>query len=597
MKIDFKQLLINENAYFFRLRQILTSKKIESIFDESLNHKKAKRVFEPKLREPYVHGGKEIAKISYDIFQYKKRPSFLTKDVPDAFETKFGLFLIVETVDLVAIIRKNVSGVKLFYTYVEKINYATLVRFLLKPDSKFEKITSSSMNAASNSMHRKTSEATDLQGVLSRYGTSKQIISSIRVGNKENRSTVTVNTSRVNSFNVQNNFEVAVLWMVDMMKLIRQAAKVAPQNHFIDSFATPVEFDNIIDDINPTYLMIRLDALKDQIDNGEIERIYNAKTNKKVDFEAGVLSFERLFQLKLDKTGVYIDEKVKVKVLKDSIAITITPLRDIILDFGNNYEIDLNSYIKSQSYYMIVFDKPQYVYSHGMIFEDTRLLGDKENFMSTFVAYEQLANIDSEKGSNYLPKSTQFTPNSLFNFVEQQFASTATYLMCDDLGVEWGDYISISDNEVIFFHLKHNKAGLSPKNLENVFGQAQKNFGFLQLTEEMIEVRRKKWTGFYRTHNVVTSIHRTRKSPNKDISIDELIKYADLVSANPNIRRKVFVVVSFISKRELSKMFDKVKSGNTLQNQGVILQMLWLTHGILALATELGVEFRILCRP
>jgi hypothetical protein len=88
-----------------------------------------------------------------------------------------------------------------------------------------------------------------------------------------------------------------------------------------------------------------------------------------------------------------------------------------------------------------------------------------------------------------------------------------------------------------------------------------------------------------------------RKSPTGKDSIADLIKYADLVSSNPNVRRKVFVVINFISKAEVSKMFDTLKSGKTLANQGVLLQMLWFVHGILALATDQGVEFRILCRP
>lgn len=597
MKLEYRQLLINENAYFFKLKKSLVRRDIEIVFEEALKHKKGKREFEPRLRESYIPGPKEIAKISFDVFSYKKRPSFLTDDVNGVSEKKFGLFLIVESNDMIAIIRKNVSGIKHLYSMVQKIDYDVLVRFLLNPDTKYEKIVTSSMNMASNAMQKKTSEAADLQGVLSRFGTSKQIIASLRVGNKENKSTVTVNTSRVNSFNVQNEFAPAILWMVEMMDLIRRASKSAPQSHFIDSFATPINFDDIIDEIEPTYLVIRLDALKDEIDNGQVNKIYNSKSKKRIDFNKEVLDFERLFPLKLDKTGVYVSPNIKVKVKEDSIATSILPFKDIILDFGDDHEVDLNTYINMRSYYMIVFNKLQYAYSHGKIFEDSRLLGDKEHFMGTFVSYDDLKNIDSEKGINYTTTSTQFKPNSLFNFVEQQFSTDSTYLLCDDLGTEWGDYISLKDDEIIFFHLKHNQDGLSAKNLENVFGQAQKNFGFLQLTEEMIEKRRTKWTGNYRTNHITTAIKRMRKNPTGKSSIDDLIKYADLVSSNPNVRRKVFVVVNFISKTEISKMFDTLKGGKTLANQGVLLQMLWFIHGILALATDHGVEFRILCRP
>lgn len=596
MKLDYKQLLINENAYFFKLKRPLVLRDIQVVFEEAVRHKKGKREFESKLRESYIHGPKEIAKISFDVFSYKKRPSFLTDDVTSAMETKFGLFLIVESNDLVAVIRKNVSGIKHLYSLVQKIDYNVLVRFLLQPETKFEKITTNSMNTAVNAMQKKTSEATDLQGVLSRFGTSKQIIASLRVGNKENKSTVTINTSRVNSFNVQNEFGPAVIWMVEMMDLIRRANKRAPESHFIDSFANPINFDDVIDEIEPTYLVIRLDALKDEIGEGQVNKIYNSKTKRKVDFKKDILDFERLFALKLDKNGLYTGSNVKVKVKSESISATIEPFKDIILDFGNDHEIDLNTYISVRSHFMIIFDKIQYVYSHGRVFEDSRLLGDKENFMNAFVSFKELQNIDSEKGENYLPTSKGFKPNSLFRFVEDKFGPDSAYLLCDDLGTEWGDFISLKDDEITFFHLKHNEHGLSAKNLENVFGQAQKNFGYLQLTEEMIDKRRSKWTGYYRINNVTTAIPRMRKSPHTKPSIDELITYAGLVSTNPNVRRRVFVVVNFISKSELSKMFDVLKQGNVLGNQGVALQMLWFVHGLLALAAEQGVEFRVLCR-
>lgn len=597
MDLDFSQLLINENAYFFKLKRSLTKRDIEIVYEQSLDHKNAKRVFEPRYRQPFIHGGREIAKISFDVFSFKKKPTFLTSDVRHVFEIKYGLFLIVETSDLIAVVRKNVSGIRQLYALVDKIDYDVLIRFLTNESTKFEKIVTSGMNVASNAMHKKTSEASDLQGILSRFGTSKQIISSLRVGNKSDKSTVTVNTSRVNSFNVQKEFVPAVLWMIDMMKLIRRAIRSTPSSHFIDSFAKPVNYDDIIDELNPTHLIIRLNELKDQIDSGLIERVYDAETGKKVDFDRDVFSYERNFDLTADISGIFRAKEVEVKVREEYISVDIEPFKRIMLDNGSQNDMDLNSYINRRHAFLIVFDKPQFVYLHGKIFEDSRLLGDKEYFMNTFIAFDELTDIDSEKGTNYKTSSSSFEPKSLFKFVEDKFGPNSSYLICDDLGTEWGDFIQINTDEIAFFHLKHNNNGLSAKNLENVFGQAQKNFGVLQLNEELIEARREKWSGKYRVNNVATSISRIRKSPAGQESIDSLIKFAALASSNPHVRRKVFIVVNFISKSEMSKMFDVVKGGRTLARHGVVLQLIWLINGILALATELNSEFRIICRP
>src|SRR5260221_2724288 len=304
MKLEFEHLLVNENAYFFKLKRKLTARDIELIFQECLSNKRANRKFEPKLRESFVHGPREIAKVSIDIFEFKKRPSFLTKDVKNNFEIKYGLFIIIEAEELVAVIRKNVSGIDRLYTLIEKIDYDILVRFLLKEGSKYEKLVTSNMNAASNAMQRKTSEADDLQGILSRFGTSKQIINSLRVDNQGNKSTVTVSTSRVNSFNVQKDFTPAILWMVDMMRLIKLALKNPPQSRFIDSFAIPIKFQDIINELTPKYILLRFGSLKDEIEDDQIDRCYHRTGKKKVDLQKEIFDKERLFELEENNAGI-----------------------------------------------------------------------------------------------------------------------------------------------------------------------------------------------------------------------------------------------------------------------------------------------------
>jgi hypothetical protein len=44
-------------------------------------------------------------------------------------------------------------------------------------------------------------------------------------------------------------------------------------------------------------------------------------------------------------------------------------------------------------------------------------------------------------------------------------------------------------------------------------------------------------------------------------------------------------------------MVRKLAENKSFRNQGVALQMLWFVHGVLALAQDLGAEFKIICRP
>jgi hypothetical protein len=596
-KIPDDHLLVNENAYFLKLSKTLTKRDIEIVFEEALKDKAAKRRYEPRLRESFIHGGKEIAKVSVDIFRFEQPPTFLSEDVDGEFETKYGLFVIVETADLIGIVRRNVSGIRHLKTFTEKLDYDVLIRFLVSNLSKFEKIVTSNMNAASTSIQRKVAESEDLKGVFSRFGASKQIINSLRIDNNGAKATVAVASSRVNSFNVQKEFGPAIVWMTDMMTLLRTALKTLPQSQFISSFATPIEYDSIIDSVKPVYALLRLGELKDQIESNLIQKAFNKADNKKIDLTA-VLSKERLFELKEDKDGVFRSKnEVEVRVGDKRINIDIQDFNDIILTFEDGYERPLTKWINDQGHFLIVFDNLEYAYTKNSIFRDSKMLGDTENFLDVFQPHASLSNIDSEKGSGYTSKSDKFKSNCLFSFVENELAKDSKYLLCDDLGVEWGDFISLKDDELSFYHLKHNQLGLSASNLEVVFGQAQKNFGFLQLTEEMIDYRKERWQKFYRLDKVETSIKRMRIVPAKDNSIDSLIKYANQVNSNANAKRRVVIVVNFISKSELASAIEDLKKGKTFNMKGVTMQLLWFVNGVLALANDLGAEFRIACRP
>lgn len=596
MKVEYEHLLLNENAYFYKLKRRLVKKDIELIFQECLKDKVATRKFESKIRESFVHGPKEIAKISIDIFEFRKRPSFLTDEIKGVFEIKYGLFVIIEVDDYVAIIRKNVSGVKYLNSVIEKLDYEILSRFLLKDISKYEKIVTNNMNAASNSMQRKVSEAEDIQRIFSRFGASKQILNSIRVDNEGQKSTVTINTSRVNSFNIQSDFTGAIVWIVDVIKQINLAFKSPPQSRFIDSFATPIKFRDKIEDLVPAYVLIRFGALKDEIESEHIKKCFYSGSPKKVDMVKDVFSKEILFELKESDEDTYENGEISVRVRKNWISVTVESFKDIVLDFGDD-EISLNNYLNSNSHFIVVFDHFEFIYTQRMIFKDSKLLGDPTNFLNTFLTYDELAHVDSEKGKNYRTSSTQFQDKSIFYFVEQTLAKDSSYLICDDLGVEWGDFISIMEDEISFYHAKYNDKGLSATNLEAVFGQAQKNLGFLELRDEMIDIRKSRWQSNYRLGGVATSIKRMRKNPAGKDSIGDIKAYVNHVSSNPHVKRKIFIVVNFISKKNLGIALDLLTKGKTFVDKGVMLQILWFVNALLGSAHELGVELRIVCRP
>jgi hypothetical protein len=598
--VDLNNILLNENAYFYKQTSNFTQEDILKIFRESLTDKQAERKYKTLIRQPLSDGQKTVARYSLDIFSFKSKPTFLENPEQGKNEIKYGLFLILESNGYIAVIRKNVSGIKSFYKKINNIDYKVLAHFLITNKSKFEKIVSNSMNTASNAFQTKSTEGIDLKKILSRFGASKQIINSIRLDNDGGKNTVVLNTSRVNSFNLKSKFEIVLFWIVATIRLIDRAYQNLPASAFIDGFAEPLKFEDVIDSLVPTYVLLRFGNLKSQIEDGEIEKCYRINEGgkeEKVDLLAVINTNEKLFELSRSNNYLFENDLLQLKVNKTSLTVSSEDFKKIIIDYGDGDKLTLSQYINQESNFIVNFDKVDHVYSHGKVFKDSKLLGDLENFYGTFITYSEIAQITSEKGTSYTTNSTSFDQNSLFSFIETKLAKQSQCLICDDMGVEWGDFISIDHDEITFYHAKYQTEGLSATNLEEIFGQAQKNLGSLELNEDMIDYRKVRWQGKYKIHKVLTNIDRIRICP---ASLDKISKIKELVniaSSSGNFRRRIYIVINFISLQELKKSITDLKAGKTFVNKGVTLQILWFVNSLLSSAYELNTELRIICSP
>lgn len=213
--------------------------------------------------------------------------------------------------------------------------------------------------------------------------------------------------------------------------------------------------------------------------------------------------------------------------------------------------------------------------------------------MDTFIPEPLLAKVTSEKGK--LSKtSMSFSTTSIFGYLERKFLPAVECMICDEMGTEWGDHISITGDEITFYHSKYDKPGLSATKLEVVFGQAQKNLGFISMTDEMVTKRTKRWASNYSK----TLIPRIRKHDGSGATpIKSVEKSIARTAGSGNQQPKVYVVINFLSKSELVASLAKVKAGKTFHDQGVTLQILWFVNSLLASANDIGVRFKIICRP
>jgi len=596
-KIDITNIVLNENAYFFTAKSKITKKFILKIFQEARDDKDARRSYDSLIRQSLFEGGQEVAKYSLDIFDFDQKPSFL-KQPQDLWETKTALFLILEYKDYLVIFRKNISGIKNLKSIVESIDYSILANFYIDDKSKFEKIISNSLNTADNAIQTKTAAAIDLKGIMTRFGASKQVISTMRLDNDGDKATISLNTSRVNALKLRQDLESVLFWSIKMCNLITGAIVNNKMHRFLAGFALPIDFEKEIQVLNPKFLLFRFNSLLDQIENGLIQSLYQVNDEGKqleVKINEIIAPLRGLITLNKDKENLYNGNGVNVRINQKSITINSDLFKNLFVKMQDD-PIAFSYYLNTQCHYLITFEQPEYAYTHHKIFKDHKLLNDLEVFLDTFIPEPLLKNVKSEKGTGYTTNSSEFKGDSIFGIVDNMLKSKDN-VICDDLGVEWGDFIAVHNNQISFYHCKHNDNALSASNLEEVFGQAQKNLGYLELNDESVEYRRNRWSRAYRLNNVNTKIKRIRKckNPSKPIpSIKESIRKA---SASGNLKRSVFVVINFLSKSELGISLNRLKNGESFENKGVTLQILWFVNAVLSSANEVGVEFRVICRP
>lgn len=359
--IDINNIALNENAYFYKLLKPLDKNDIFQIFTEAREDKNGLKAYESLIKVPLFEGGKNIGYYSLDIFHFFKKPTFFKNPVPGKFELKYAFYLIVEYKDYACILKKNISGTEKISKHIEKIDYKILAHYLISNKTKIEKIISNSINTAQNAIQRKTSEANDLQNVMSRFGISKQILSSLRIDNNGHKHTVSLNTSRINSFKLQADFEQVKNWIIDNLKLINIALHKLPESEFIKGFAEPIDFRSKIDELTPTYILLRFGPLKGEIESNSINRCYSIingmETN--VDLLKIINDNQKLYSIKYTKENLYEsdDGNVRLKINEKSISIQIAEFKDIILEYNEDYSINLNQYINNGSHLLSILIK------------------------------------------------------------------------------------------------------------------------------------------------------------------------------------------------------------------------------------------------
>mgnify|MGYP003306798626 FL=1 len=214
---------------------------------------------------------------------------------------------------------------------------------------------------------------------------------------------------------------------------------------------------------------------------------------------------------------------------------------------------------------------------------------DFESILSILCPINEIVNVTSEKGDGYDATSTEFKNNSMFYVVEKNIFSNAEFLLCDDLGNEWADYIAINENSMSYIHCKCNDGSetLSASKFQEIIGQAIKNIGNINPDDNSIQNKirgmNNKWNS--------TSINKCRKGiPTDYEKLYKKLRY------NPNKVQEICLAVNYLSKSALADAFAKIKNNQALQQRNNVVQLAWLLSGFISTCKEADLNCRIFCR-
>lgn len=596
-------IILNENAYFYKkedARFFYSAAHINKIFVAASEDKKGNYLLNIQ-KQARTLGGQGI-QFSICVFKLETLPSFIDEEISDNWrEQKLAYLLIVDFGDYVFISRKNISGIdKLLYDGLNQIDYSILNSLFVDGNTYFEKFSLNNTSVAQDSIRGKTIEAIDLKKSFSPYGAGKYVLSSVRVNNYEEKTSIAFNTSRITKFGEKKYLRDLFIWAQEVIERIRNHVQ---GNSFLDVFATPVEYETYKDTLVPISFLFNLRKLNEDVESGRllncelrlsdvsirqipIGRILSALKGV-FDVETLLIGTDTTFKLKSS-----LADDIELTLNKKSITIHSNKASKIILTFDDGKETTLTSYFNYYNDYIINFEDLSLVYTNRKLFKDSKLINYIDSFIDAFNGKSELNTAISEKG-NFTNASTVFSANCLFNFVESRLTHDADFCFLDDLGNEWADYIKIRTNTLTFIHAKFGDSQFSASSFHDVVGQALKNIGNMTPSNEQLDRKAAHWANTFNINGTNTAITRLRCGVNL---ADGITTYKKLL-LNPNLKREIVLVVNFISRGQLRDRLNKLKAGTQFTEKNQVIQILWLLSSLINSCQENGIGVHIICKP
>lgn len=541
-------------------------------------------------------------RISALCFSFKEKVPFLsTAEAPD--ELKYAYLCLLDFGDYLAVTKRNLTLQGTFIASLEGVPHEVLSRCFISPDTRYESIRTTSLSRSENAIRNKSYSANDLSEALPATGNSTDALSSMRLTDGADRLGITLSTSRISGYSKTDNFAEFIHWVYQIKEQVSNYHS-CESNDFLNGFASPSSYEQQHAKLLPIGLVVMWEKLLTDISQKRITKITHNDETISDNFEQILKLSSEMLDLHATSSPIRYEAiheifgALQIKKNKKYISLLSAKMEQYIIHFDGDESMTLLAYLNAHHCFVVFFRERCMTYHAKTLYKDAQLPIRMKQFMEVFEALPTLEHVTSEKGE-LSDSSTEFSTGSEFRLVEDTFADEYDYFICDDLGLEWGDHIGISDKRISIFASKFKElptsrpnARISVSKLHDVVAQAQKSIAFLNPSPDKLDKKAEHWAKNYGK----TQIPLLRRGE----SADKAVAQWKETTQRLGVSLQMNIVINTLSKSTVEGYFQQFKEAEESDDANLdpsILQLVWLVSGLYTTCQSNHAELRILCRP
>jgi len=601
-------LVVAKGGYFYRRKKRLTDKAIGEAFRQI-----RKGAVNPS-QNLFRHDRVEIdgSRWSAIAFVHDREPGFLEPS-SGVKERVAGFVLIVERGEAVAVFKAGLDLPPAFKAeYFDRVPTATMEAALAHGDAIFEKIRLRNMSTSKHVLRSKSLESADLQNVVGPAGTSRYVPQSYSLRREDGYYSTTPSTGRIAHRADKVGQEALVSWASQVMDILDDGPR-GQVSAFIRGFARPVDLSSLPTTTLPTSVTVNVAVLAELFLDDKVWRLVRdgddgpvALTDAEISAILTTLDVDLAARKKRDGA---IELRVpgsrtvvgRVKINKARIALRAldlpgladTRVEDSRYAVGEDPDaVPFRTFLDANDLIIVLFSDHSLAYLDGDLFRDEQLSSGGGALLRHLQVNAELARATSEKGS-LKEGQPAFDPTSVFGIVATAIARSDDFLVCDDLGDEWADFIGLgvsgSPRTVTFYHAKHGELSLSASAFHVSVSQAMKNLGRMALPAEDMHRKFESWSKPYANFRVKAAMPRMLRGNTVDLRAG-----VEEARSAPDALRRAYIVTSSLSKKQVAKTLKELEDG--IAPPAHFIQLYWLLMSFFSACSEVGAVGFVVCQ-